>query len=140
MQNNNVIDSKGAALAAPAKAVWRSSGRRMIYGVCVALLGGATLAISTAGTSQVPARLAVSSIEGNVIVAFDSPAHAIRHPQYRVDCSAVSGGTVNAWAEADSSPVVVGGLAAGEEYDCRASLTADAGTSKSVRVRVMGQD
>lgn len=137
MQTSHEIGNSGAATEQSAK---YSGSRTLIAGVCIALLGGAAMALSTTGTSQVPTNLAVSSIEGNVIVAFDAPASSLVHPRYRVDCSAVNGANVTASAEAAASPVVVGGLATGEEYDCRARMTADAGTSKSVRVRVMGQD
>ena len=116
------------------------SNRKIICGLAVALLGSVAMVLSTAGTTQVPANLAASSIEGNIIVAFDTSARASKHTQYRIDCSAVNGGKVSAWAESAASPAVVVGLAAGEEYDCRASMKSDAGASKPVRVRVMGAD
>ena len=121
--------------------IWKSSnGRAVIVGVFVALACGAALAISTKGTSEVVAALSVSGIEGNVIVEFDTPAHSAMNPHYRVDCSAIGGGAPGAWAETTSTPVVVAGMAAGQKYDCRASIKADAGTIKSVRVRAIGQN
>ena len=121
--------------------IWKSiNGRAVIVGVFVALVCGAALAISSKGTSEMVSALSVSGIEGNVIVEFDTPAHSAMNPHYRVDCSAVGGGAPGAWAEATSTPVVVAGMAAGQKYDCRATIKADAGTIKSVRVRAIGQN
>ena len=71
MQTNNVIGSTSAERSAPAQIVQPSSGRKLIYGAYIAVLGSAVMVLSSAGTSPVPASFVVSSIEGNVIVAFD---------------------------------------------------------------------
>ncbi len=113
---------------------------RLVLGMAIALLAGAALAFSTADRSQMLAKLSVTGIEGNVIVEFDHPASATAHPSYRVDCSSVSGKAARASAELGLTPVVVAGLEAGEKYDCRASMRADAGTLKAVRVRAIGQN
>lgn len=140
MQTINQVSSTAATMSVSNQGMRNGFNRKMIFGFAVALLGAAALVLSTAGTSKVPANLAVSSIDGNIIIAFDKPASALKNSQYRIDCSAVSAGRANAWADADASPAVVSGVAAGEEYDCRASMKADGGASKSVRVRVMGAD
>ncbi|HEX9389844.1 MAG TPA: hypothetical protein VF928_00885 [Usitatibacteraceae bacterium] len=138
MQTATVNSSPAAS--APAS-LWKSSnGRAVIYGVCIALACGTALAISAKSTSQVVTALTVIGIEGNAIVEFDTPAHSAMNPHYRVDCSAVGSNAAGVQAEASSAPVVVAGLEAGQKYDCRASITADAGTIKSVRVHAVGQD
>lgn len=140
MQIINQVNSTAATVSVSNQGMRNGFKRKIVVGFAVALLGAAAMVLSTAGTSNVPANLAVSSIDGNIIIAFDKPASALKNSQYRIDCSAVSAGKANAWADADSSPAVVSGVATGEEYDCHASMKMDAGASKSVRVRVMGGD
>ena len=134
------IVTSNAAISTPTP-FWKSSnGRAVICGVCVALVASGAMAISARSTSQVVTPVVVSSIEGNAIVEFDSPAHSAMNPHYRVNCSIAGSKAAGVSAESNISPVVVAGLDAGQKYDCRASLTADAGTIKSVRVRVVGQE
>ena len=138
MQSTIVTSDAAISLPIP---FWKSSnGRAAICGVCVALVASGAMAISARSTSQVVTPVVVSSIEGNAIVEFDSPAHSAMNPNYRVDCSIAGSKNAGVSAQSNISPVVVAGLDAGQKYDCRASLTADAGTIKSVRVRVVGQE
>ncbi len=126
-------------IAAPGKFWTAGKRRQLLAGLPLALLAGAAMALSTAVS---PARheqnISFSSVEGNIIVAFDVAAHSAA-ARYRVDCNAVVGG-VQVHGEAASSPVVVGNLIAGNSYDCHARIGNDAQIALSRRVQVIGQD
>ena len=110
---------------------------------CIAIVGTAAVAIAQGSPMAVPANLAASSMEGRVIVAFDSPSQRAADDRYRVFCSAVGAQAPSGQADARNSPAVIEGLVVGKAYDCRASTMTARGTSndsKSVRVRVMGAD
>ncbi|HEX9389841.1 MAG TPA: hypothetical protein VF928_00870 [Usitatibacteraceae bacterium] len=117
---------------------WTPEKRRQLFaGLCLALLTGA--AIGTVDTASRAPGATFSSIEGNIIVAFDVPSAVGTGNRFSVDCNAVIG-DVRAHGEAASSPVVVGGLIAGDTYDCHARPAADTPVSDTARVLVMGQD
>ena len=136
---NTEIKSGNSAVANTA-----SSFKYLIGTVaCVAIVGGAAVAIAQGEPMAVPANLAASSMEGRVIVAFDSPTQRAVDDRYRVFCSAVGAQAPSGQADARRSPAVIEGLVVGKSYDCRASAMTARGTSndsKSVRVRVMGAD
>ncbi len=120
--------------------LWKNSkARAVVLGTCVALVCGAAMAINAKSTAQVEHALTVAGIEGNAIIEFRTPAHSAMNPHYSVSCSAVGSTTIAASAQANFEPVVVSGLEAGKQYDCRAIITADAGTLKSVQVSAVGQ-
>ena len=140
MNTINQVGNTGVTLNPATTAVQRGVQRKMIIGASMALLGAAAIFLSNTGSTNVPLNLAVSSIEGSIIVAFDTPTSASKNSQYRVFCAAVGGANPSARAEDDASPVVIAGLAAGDLYDCHASINADGVASKAVRIRVIGAD
>lgn len=126
-----------------ASSAFSGRARILLSVACLAVLGVATMAGAQNAPTAMPANLAASSMEGRVIVAFDSPAQRAPGDRYRVYCSAVGGQAPSGQAEASKSPAVVEGLAVGKAYDCRASAMTARGASndsKPVRVRVMGAD
>jgi hypothetical protein len=138
MQTTTVTSNTAVSAATP---FWKSSnGRALIGGAVVALFCTVGVSINARGTSQVVTALSVAGIEGNAIVEFDSPAHSAMHPHYRVDCSPAGSKVSAVSSNSTFSPVIVAGLEAGQKYDCRASLTADAGTIQTVRTHVVGQE
>ena len=121
-----------------------SSRERLVASVAfLAILGAVTTATVQSAPMAVPANLTASSMEGRVIVAFDSPAQRAADGRYRVFCSAVGAQAPSGQAEARKSPAVIEGLVVGKSYDCRATTMTTQGASndsKPVRVRVMGAD
>ncbi len=113
--------------------------RQVLAGLPLAMLAGAAMTLSAFGIAHGSSSVAFSSIDGNIIVAFDAPDASSRRHGMTVKCSEV-GGDGQARAAAASSPVVVGGLIAGRSYDCRAHFAGDAPAASAVRIRAMGQD
>jgi hypothetical protein len=119
-------------------------GRLGLYFLGFSLLVGLGMTLGRAAMPHNESDTTFASVDGKLIVTFAEPETPLivraALPHYRVDCSATNVPQRHVFVVAAVSPVVLDGLASGEEYDCHAARTAGSAAPTAFRVRVLGNN